>query len=119
MKLTTATRKVDGVAVVDVTGRIILGEESAALRQVVNDLIASGDKKILLNLAHVDYIDSSGLGYLVSAFATVKKQGGELKLLNLAVNVRDVMQITKLYIVFEIFEDEATAVKSFGKAAAA
>jgi anti-sigma B factor antagonist len=119
MKLTTATRKVEGVTVVDITGRIILGEESAALRQVVNDLLTGGEKKILLNMAHVDYIDSSGLGYLVSAFTSAKKQGGELKLLNLAVDVKDVMQITRLYIVFDVFEDEATAVKSFSKAATA
>ena len=119
MKLTTATRKAEGVAIVDITGRIILGEESAALRQVVNDLLTGGEKKILLNMEHVDYIDSSGLGYLVSTFTSVKKQGGELKLLNLAVNVKDVMQITRLYIVFEVFEDEATALKSFGKAASA
>jgi anti-sigma B factor antagonist len=119
MRLTTAQRKVDGVNIVDITGRIILGEESAALRHVVNDLLASGEKKILLNMAHVDYIDSSGLGYLVSAFTSAKKQGGELKLLNLAVDVKDVMQITRLYIVFEVFEDEATAVKSYNKAASA
>jgi anti-sigma B factor antagonist len=113
MNMTTTTRRVGEVAIVDISGRIVLGPESAALRSLVNDLLSKGNKKILLNLAEVNYIDSSGLGHLVSAFTTARKQGGELKLLKLTNKVHDLMQITKLYTVFDIREDEAEAVKSF------
>ncbi len=119
MKMTTSTRQVGGVTVVDISGRIELGEESAALRDLVCDLLSKGDKEILLNLGDVHYIDSSGLGSLVSAFTRVRKQGGELKLLNLTNKVSDVMQITKLYTVFDVMNDEAVAVKSFGQSTAA
>lgn len=119
MDLTTKTRNVGSVTIVDVSGRIVLGEESAALRSVIADLLSEGHNQILLNLGNVSYIDSSGLGNLVSAFTSVKKQGGELKLLNLTNKVQDVMQITKLYTVFDVMNDEDTAVKSFGKSSAA
>jgi anti-sigma B factor antagonist len=119
MKMTISTRQVGGVTVVDISGRIELGEESAALRDLVCDLLSKGDKEILLNLGDVHYIDSSGLGSLVSAFTRVRKQGGELKLLNLTNKVSDVMQITKLYTVFDVMNDEAVAVKSFGQSTAA
>jgi anti-sigma B factor antagonist len=119
MKMTTSTREAGGVTVVDISGQIKLGEESAALRDMVCDLLSKGHKQILLNLGDVHYIDSSGLGTLVSAFTSVRKQGGELKLLNLTHKVRDLMQITKLYTVFDIMDDEAGAVKSFGQSAAA
>jgi anti-sigma B factor antagonist len=104
---------------VDITGRIELGEESAALRNLVCDLLSKGHKQILLNLGDVHCIDSAGLGSLVSAFTSVRKQEGELKLPNLTNRVRDVMQITKLYTVFDIMNDEAVGVKSFGQSAAA
>ncbi len=103
----------------DVSGRIELGEESAALRDLIGDLLSKGHKQILLNLGDVHYIDSSGLGTLVSAFTSVRKQGGELKLLNLTNKVSDLMQITKLYTVFDIANDEASALKSFGQTTAA
>ena len=119
MNMTTSTREAEGVTIVDISGRIVLGEESAALREVVCDLLSKGHKKILFNLGEVTYIDSSGLGHLVSAFTSVRKQGGELKLLNLTNKVHDVMQITKLYTVFDIMNDEAAAVKSFSQTAAA
>jgi anti-sigma B factor antagonist len=119
MKMTTSTRQVGGVIIVDISGRIELGEESAALRDLVCDLLSKGDKEILLNLGDVHYIDSSGLGSLVNAFTRVRKQGGELKLLNLTNKVSDLMQITKLYTVFDVMNDEAVAVKSFGQSAAA
>jgi len=119
MKMTTSTRQVGSVMVVDVSGRIELGEESAALRDLVSDLVSKGDKKILLNLADVQYMDTSGLASLVSAFIRVRKQGGELKLLNLTDKVSDLMQITRLYTVFDVTNDEAVAVKSFGKSTAA
>jgi len=115
MNLETSTREVDGVTIVDIRGRIVLGEESAALRDSVHDLLSKGQKKILFNLKDVNYIDSSGLGSLVSAFTSVRKQGGELKLLHLTNKVQDVMQITKLYTIFDILNDESVAVKSFGQ----
>jgi anti-sigma B factor antagonist len=119
MNMTTSTRQVGGVTIVDMKGRIVLGEESAALRDLVRDLLSKGHKKILLNLGDVDYIDSSGLGSLVSAFTSVRKQEGELKLLNLTNKVEGVMQITKLYTVFDIMDDEAVALKSFSQSTAA
>jgi len=115
----TNIRRVDGVTIVDFRGRIVLGEESAALRSLVCELLSKGHRKILFNLRDVDYIDSAGLGSLVGAFTSVRKQKGELKLLNLTKKVRDVMQITKLYTVFEIMNDETVGVRSFGQPAAA
>lgn len=109
------TRQVDGVTIVDLSGRITLGEGSVKLRESVRDLVGKGRNKILLNLGDVTYIDSSGIGELVSAFTTVRNQGGELKLLNLTKKVHDLLQITKLYTVFDIKNDEAAAVQSFGK----
>ncbi len=116
MKL--VTRLIDGVEVVKISGRIELGEGSAAVREVVRDLLAKGRKKILLNLADVDYIDSAGLGSLVSAFTSVRNEGGELKLVYLTKKVQDLLQMTKLYTVFDIFDDETAALKSFDKSAA-
>jgi len=111
MKL--STRQVDGVTILDCSGRITLGEGSVTLRDTVRDLLSKGNKKIVLNLAEVNYIDSSGIGELVSAFTTTKNQGGELKLLHLTKKVHDLLQITKLYTVFDVKDDEAAAVKSF------
>ncbi len=119
MSKTISTRQVGGVKIVDIIGRIVLGEESASVRDVVCDLLSKGHKQILLNLGAVDYIDSMGLGSLVAAFVSVRKQGGELKLLNLTNKVTDIMQITKLYTVFDIMNDEAAGVKSFGQSTAA
>jgi anti-sigma B factor antagonist len=115
MDMTTSIRQAGTVTIVDVSGRIQLGDESAAIRDLIRDLLAPGHKQILLNFAGVHYIDSAGLGSLVSAAASVRKQGGELKLLNLTDKVVDVMQITRLYTVFDITTDEAAAVKSFGQ----
>ena len=113
MNMMTSIRQVGDVSIVDVSGKIVLGEESAALRGVVAGLLAKGHKKILLNLGEVNYIDSSGLGELVSAFTTAKNQGADVKLLNLTKKVKDVLQVTKLYTVFDIFDDEASAIASF------
>jgi anti-sigma B factor antagonist len=107
------TRQVGDVTVIDVSGRITLGEGSSALRDVLRELVAKGNKKILLNLGDVSYIDSSGIGELVSGFTTVANQGGTLKLLSLTKRVKDLLQITKLYTVFDVHEDEAHAVRSF------
>ena len=116
MKMTGSTRLVGGVTIVDLSGRIVLGEGSAGLRDLLRKLVSEGIKKILLNLRNVDYIDSSGLGELVSAFTSMRSQGGELKLLNLTKRVRALLQITKLLTVFDITDDEATSVKSFSPA---
>jgi anti-sigma B factor antagonist len=110
-----STRQLNGVVVVDLKGRITLGEGSATVRDTVHDLLSKGMKRILLNLGDVNYIDSSGIGELVSAFTAAKKQGGELKLLNLTKKVHDLLQITKLYTVFDVKEDESAAVESFGR----
>jgi anti-sigma B factor antagonist len=108
-----ATREVDHVTIVDLSGRIVLGDETGQLRDTVRGLISQKKTKIILNLAEVDYIDSSGVGELVGSFTTVRKSGGELKLLNLTQKVQDVLQVTKLYTVFDIKDDEFTAIKSF------
>ena len=115
MSMKTSTRQVSGVTIVDLSGRITLGEGSVLLRDMVRDLVTKGQRKILLNLGDVTYIDSSGIGELVSAFTTVRNQGGELKLLNLTKKVHDLLQITKLYTVFDIHEDEAKAIQAFKK----
>jgi anti-sigma B factor antagonist len=111
-----STRQVDGVTVLDMSGRITLGEGSVQLRDAVRDLLSKGQKHILLNLGDVTYIDSSGIGELVSAFTTAKNQGGELKLLNLTRKVHDLLQITKLYTVFDVKDDEASAIASYAHA---
>jgi anti-sigma B factor antagonist len=104
---------VGDVTVVDVAGRITLGEGSSALRETLKEIVGKGQKNILLNLGEVSYIDSSGIGELVSGFTTVTNAGGKLKLLNLNKRVKDLLQITKLYTVFDVHEDEAHAVRSF------
>ena len=116
MSMRIKTRQVDGISIMDCSGRITLGEGSVQLRDAVRDLLAKGSKQILLNLGDVTYIDSSGIGELVSAFTTVRNQGGDLKLLNLTKKVHDLLQITKLYTVFDVKDDEASAVASFARA---
>ena len=116
MTMKSSTRQVDGVTILDLSGRITLGEGSVVLRDTVRDILGKGNKRILLNLGEVNYIDSSGIGELVSAFTTVRNQGGELKLLNLTKRVRALLQITKLLTVFDITDDEASSLKSFSPA---
>ena len=113
MSMTLKTRQVDGVSILDLRGRITLGEGSVSLRDAVRDSMQKGSKKILLNLENVDYIDSSGLGELVSAYTAVKNAGGEMQLLHLTKKVHDLLQITKLYTVFDVKDDEAAAIASF------
>ena len=110
-----SSRQVDGVTIVDLSGRITLGEGSVVLRETVKDLSNQGNKKILLNLGDVTYIDSSGIGELVSAYTSIRNSGGELKLLNLTKKVHDLLQITKLYTVFDIQDDEASAINAFNR----
>jgi anti-sigma B factor antagonist len=113
MSMKFTTREVGGVTIVDLSGKITLGEGGITLREEVRKLVGEGQKKIVLNLAEVNYIDSSGLGELVSAYTAVKNAGGELKLLNLTSKVRDLLVITKLVTVFDVKDDEASAVSSF------
>ena len=116
MALTIATRELDGVTILDLSGRITLGEGAVQLREAIRELIGKGQKKILVGLGDVNYIDSSGLGELVAAYTTATTAGGEMKLLSLAKRVHDLLKITKLYTVFETFEDEASAMGSFSHA---
>ena len=113
MSFKATSREISGVTVVDVSGRITLGEGSAMLREMVRDMMTKGQLKIVLNLGDVTYIDSSGIGELVSGFTTVRNHGGELKLLNLTKKVHDLLQITKLYTVFDVHNDEGSALGSF------
>ncbi len=113
MSLRATHRDAGPVTVVDLSGRITLGDGSALLRKTIRGLLEDQRKKILLNLADVDYIDSSGIGELVSGFTAVKNQGGNLKLLHLTKKVRDLLQITKLYTVFDVYSDESSAISSF------
>jgi len=106
-------REAGPVTIVDLSGRIALGEGSALLRKTVRDLLDSGQTRILLNLGDVNYIDSSGIGELVSGFTAVRNRTGELKLLNLTKKVHDLLQLTKLFTVFDVYSDEGTAVQSF------
>lgn len=113
MSIQVTTRQVGDVTVVDVAGRITLGEGASALRETIRGLVAKEQKKIILNLSEVSYIDSSGIGELVSGFTTVTNHGGVLKLLGLTKRVQDLLQITKLYTVFDIYDSETSAVRSF------
>ena len=113
MSMKVTTRQVDGVMVLDLSGRITLGEGSVTLRDAIHDALGKGSKKILLNLGDISYIDSSGIGELVSAFTSVKNAGGDLKLLNLTKKVHDLLQITKLYTVFDIWDSETSAISAF------
>lgn len=114
MSLKIQKREVDGVEIFDVSGRITLGEASASVRKAVADEIERGHRKILINLADVSYIDSAGLGELIAAYTSVTNRGGQLKLLSLTKRVHDLMQITKLATVFDVFDDETKAIGSYG-----
>jgi anti-sigma B factor antagonist len=118
MQLKLSTRTVDGVLIVDCAGRIVFGEESAALRDTVRKLITE-NKQIVLNLAGVNYIDSGGLGTLVSLYTTARSSGGAVKLASLTQRVGDLLQVTKLVTIFDVYDDEEEAVASFRKGAAA
>ena len=113
MSANVTTRQAGDVSVVDVSGRLTLGEGSSVLQDQMRSLISGGHKKILLNMKDVTYIDSSGIGELVAAYTSASSHGGNVKLLGLTNKVKDLLQITKLYTVFEVHEDEAHAVRSF------
>jgi anti-sigma B factor antagonist len=113
VSVTIESRLSGDVTILDVAGKITLGDGSVVLREKVKELVAGGNKKVLLNLGNVTYIDSSGIGELVAAFTSISNGGGALKLLHLTKRVQDLLQITKLYTVFEVFDDEAKAIASF------
>jgi anti-sigma B factor antagonist len=106
-------RVVEGVSVLDLSGKIVLGEGDAQVRDRIKDLLADGQKKILLNLGDVSYIDSAGLGALISSYTTTKREGGQLKLVNLTKRIRDLLAITKLITVFDTYDDEDKAIASY------
>ena len=113
MSVKVTTRQVGDVIVADVTGRLTLGEASSTFREALSGIVKSGHKKVLLNLGGVSYLDSSGIGELVAGYTTLSNAGGKLKLVNLTEKVQNPLQTTKLYTVFDIYKDEATAVRSF------
>lgn len=115
MALKMNSREVEGISIVQMEGRIVLGEESNALREKVKSLLTENKKKIVMNMDNVTYIDSAGLGTLVASFHSAKAQGAVLKLSNLGSKFQEVLQVTKLMTVFEVFDNETTAVQSFGK----
>jgi anti-sigma B factor antagonist len=112
-ELTIRERQAGDVTILDMDGKITIGEGSVALRSAVRRLIEEGKKKILLNLSNVGYVDSSGIGELVSSYTTINREGGQLKLLNLTQKIQDLLAITKLLTVFDTFDDESSALNSF------
>ncbi len=112
-ELNIRERQAGDVTILDMEGKITIGEGSVAVRSAVRRLLEEGKKKILLNLAAVGYVDSSGIGELVSSFTTINREGGQLKLLNLTQKIQDLLAITKLLTVFDVYEDEAAALNSF------
>jgi anti-sigma B factor antagonist len=106
-------RVVDGVSVLDLSGKIVLGEGDGQVRERIKDLLSDGQKKILLNLGDVSYVDSAGLGALISSYTTTKREGGQLKLVNLTKRIQDLLAITKLITVFDTYDSEQEALDSF------
>ncbi len=113
MSMKISTREVKGISIIDLGGRLTMGESCAAIRDEIHDEIRQGTRKMLLNLADVSYIDSAGLGELTAAYTSMKNREGQLKLLNLTKRVHDLLQITKLYTIFDVYDDEKTAIASF------
>ena len=111
--MTIDTRSVNGVTVLDLHGKVTIGEGSREVRETIRELLENGNKNILLNLGDVSYVDSAGIGELVSSYTTVTNQGGQFKLLNLTKKIRELLAITKLLTVFDSFDDETAAVGSF------
>ena len=119
MALTAKVRRVGGVAIVDLNGKITLGENTGILRDELRSLLSQGNKYIILNMKDVGYVDSAGLGELVGVYTTAANQGGSVKLLHLQGKMKDLMQVTKLHTIFQSYEDEPEAVSSFGATATA
>jgi anti-sigma B factor antagonist len=116
MQLRMSTRTIDDVLVLDCSGRVVFGEESASLRDTVKKLLA-GSPNLVLNMREVSYLDSGGLGTLVSLYTTAQNAGGAVKLSSLSQRVGDLLQVTKIFTIFEVFDDEEAAARSFGKSA--
>ena len=108
-------RVVDGVSVLDLSGKIVLGEGDGQVRERIKDLLSDGQKKILLNLGNVTYVDSAGLGALISSYTTTKREGAQLKLVNLTKRIQDLLAITKLITVFDTYDNEQDAIESYSK----
>ncbi|MFZ0707996.1 MAG: STAS domain-containing protein [Candidatus Korobacteraceae bacterium] len=113
MSIKVSTRMVDGVVIVDLFGQLRLGEGTSRLRQVVQELLAEGYRKLLLNMENVLHVDSSGIGELMGCYTSVKNSGGQLKLLQLHKNVRNLLEVTRLYSIFDTYEDLPSAVRAF------
>ncbi|MEE8201407.1 MAG: STAS domain-containing protein [Candidatus Acidoferrales bacterium] len=113
MPLAIKTRKADGVTILDLKGKIVLGEETSSLREQVKQLLGASETKMILNMGNVSYIDSAGVGTLVAAFTSAKAQGGQLKMANLTKKFRETLQVTRLLTVFETYDSEADALASF------
>jgi anti-sigma B factor antagonist len=112
MSLIGKTRKVDNVVVMDLSGKLTIGEPVMQMRDALRVQVAEGDSKFIINLGEVSYVDSSGLGELVSSYTTVRNKGGDVKLLKLTAKIKDLLQMTKLLTVFDVYDDEAKAVAS-------
>jgi anti-sigma B factor antagonist len=112
-ELQVKERQAGDVTILDMSGEVRIGEGSVALRDAIRTLSGEGKKKLLLNLGGVNYVDSSGIGELIANYTTVSRQGGQLKLLNLTERIQNLLVITKLLTVFDVYEDESTALKSF------
>ena len=119
MSLNITNSEVDGVSVLELNGRIVLGEESNSLREKLKSMVAAEKKKIVLNVANIKYIDSTGLGMLVAAHFSAKTQGASVRLCHLGKKFHDVMQVTRLFTVFDVYDTQAAAVNSFQAAMAA
>ncbi len=117
MGIKTSTRLISNVVIIDTIGELRLGEGTDAIRSLVRQLLDQGYRNLLLNLRDVRHIDSAGIGELMSCYTSVRNQGGQLKLMNLSKNVKNLLQITRLYTIFEVVDDEPTAVASFEKTA--
>ena len=113
MPLAIKTRKADGVTILDLKGKIVLGEETSSLREQIKQLLGASETKMVLNMGNVSYIDSAGVGTLVAAFTSAKAQGGQLKMANLTKKFRETLQVTRLLTVFETYDSEADALASF------
>jgi anti-sigma B factor antagonist len=113
MSVKVTTQEVDGVSVVGLNGRIVLGEESGAMREAVKGLMAAGKKKVVLDMSNVTYIDSAGLGILVAAYVSAKTQGASIRLCALGHKFHEILQITRLLTIFEVYDTQAAAISSF------
>lgn len=113
VKMQAAVRHVEDIAIIDISGRITLGEGNVMLRESIRQLLEKGNKKIILNLHGVGYVDSSGVGELVKSYTTIRSHGGQMKLVSLSQRLHDLLQMTRLYTVFDIQADEASAIQSF------